>query len=33
MRETSDRLCEEYKLSVIEEKKCPKSKIDYRKFL
>ena len=32
MRETSDRLCEEYKLSVIEEKKCPKSKIDYRNF-
>ena len=32
MRETSDRLCEEYKLSVIKEKKCPKSKIDYRNF-
>lgn len=32
MRETSDRLCEEYKLSVIQEKKCPKSKIDYRNF-
>ena len=29
MRETSDRLCEEYKLSVIQEKQCPKSKIDY----
>lgn len=33
MRDTSDRLCEEYKLSVIEEKKCPKSNIDYRNFL
>lgn len=32
MRATSDRLCEEYNLSVIEEKKCPKSKIDYRNF-
>ena len=32
MRETSDRLCEEYRLSVIEEKKCEKSNIDYRKF-
>ena len=32
MRETSDRLCEEYKLSVIQEKQCPKSKIDYRNF-
>lgn len=32
MRETSDRLCEEYKLSVIHEKKCPKSKIDYRNY-
>lgn len=32
MRETSDRLCEEYKLSVIKEKQCPKSKIDYRNF-
>lgn len=29
MRETSDRLCEEYKLSVLKEKKCPKSNIDY----
>ena len=33
MRYTSDRLCEEYKLSVMEEKKCPKSKIDYSNFL
>lgn len=33
MRDTSDRLCEEYKLSVIKEKKCPKSKIDYSNFL
>ena len=32
MRETSDRLCEEYKLSVIKEKVCAKSKIDYEKF-
>lgn len=32
MRETSDRLCEEYNLSVIEEKKCPKSNIDYSNF-
>lgn len=33
IRDTSDRLCEEYKLSVIKEKKCPKSKIDYSNFL
>ena len=32
MRETSDRLCEEYNLSVLKEKKCPKSNIDYSKF-
>lgn len=32
MRETSDRLCEEYNLSVIEEKKCPKSNINYSNF-
>ncbi len=32
MRETSDRLCEEYKLSVLKEKKCPKSNIDYSNF-
>lgn len=32
MRETSDRLCEEYSLSVLKEKKCPKSNIDYSKF-
>ncbi len=32
MRETSDRLCEEYNLSVLKEKRCPKSNIDYSKF-
>ena len=32
MRETSDRLCEEYKLSVLEEKPCGKYNIDYRKY-
>lgn len=32
MRETSDRLCEEYNLSVLKEKKCPKSNIDYSMF-
>ena len=32
MRNTSDRLCEEYNLSVIEEKKCPKSKLKYENF-
>ena len=32
MRATSDRLCEEYNLSVLQEKKCEKSKIDYSKF-
>ena len=32
MRETSDRLCEEYKLSVIQEKPCGKHNIDYTKY-
>lgn len=32
MRETSDRLCEEYNLIVLKEKRCPKSNIDYSKF-
>lgn len=32
MRETSDRLCEEYKLSVIKEKPCGKHNIDYTKY-
>lgn len=32
IRETSDRICEENRLSVIEEKKCPKSKINYNNF-
>lgn len=32
MRETSDRLCEEYKLSVIKEKPCGKYNIDYTKY-
>lgn len=32
MRETSDRLCEEYRLSVIKEKPCGKHNIDYTKY-
>ena len=32
MRETSDRICEEYKLSVIKEKPCGKHNIDYTKY-
>ena len=32
MRETSDRLCEEYKLNVLEEKPCGKYNIDYTKY-
>ena len=32
IRETSDRICEENRLSVIDEKKCPKSKINYNNF-
>lgn len=32
MRETSDRLCEEYKLSVLKEKPCGKYNIDYTKY-
>jgi len=32
LRATSDSLCEEYKLNVIEEKKCTKSKINYDNF-
>ena len=32
MRNTSDRLCEEYKLSVIKEKASPKSKLKYDNF-
>lgn len=32
MRETSDRLCEEYKLNVLEEKICGKYNIDYTKY-
>lgn len=32
MRETSDRLCEEYKLSVIKEKPCGKHNIDYTRY-
>lgn len=32
MRETSDRLCEEYKLSVLKEKPCGKHNIDYTKY-
>lgn len=32
IRKTSDDLCREYGLSVIEEKPCGKSKIDYTKF-
>ena len=33
MRAISDSLCKEYKLSVIEEKPCPKSSINYGNFL
>jgi hypothetical protein len=32
MRNVSDRLCEEYKLSVIQEKPCGKYNIDYTKY-
>lgn len=32
MRETSDRICKENNLSVLKEKKCPKSNIEYEKF-
>ena len=32
MREISDRLCEEYRLSVIKEKPCGKYNIDYTKY-
>jgi len=32
MRNTSDRLCEEYNLNVIQEKECPKSKLKYENF-
>lgn len=33
LRETSDLLCGEYGLSVIQEKSCPKSKINYSNYL
>lgn len=33
IRATSDSLCEEYGLSVLKEKACPKSKINYENFL
>ena len=33
LRATSDALCDEYGLSVIKEKACPKSKINYSKYL
>ena len=33
LRETSDLLCDEYGLSVIQEKACPKSKINYSNYL
>lgn len=33
LRDTSDRLCEEYHLSVLKEKECPKSKLKYENFL
>ena len=32
MRETSDRICEEYNLNVLEEKKCSKSNLNYSNF-
>lgn len=32
MRETSDRICEEYKLNVLQEKPCGKHNIDYTKY-
>jgi len=32
LRQTSDRLCEEYNLSVLKEKKCGKYNIDYTKY-
>lgn len=32
LRNISDRICEEYGLSVIKEKKCKKSKIDYSNY-
>ena len=32
IRDTSDRLCEEYSLSVIKEKEVPKSKLKYENF-
>ena len=33
LRDTSDRLCDEYHLSVLKEKECPKSKLKYENFL
>lgn len=33
MRDTSDNLCREHNLSVIEEKRCPKSKLQYKNFV
>ena len=33
LRDTSDNLCREYNLSVIEEKKCKRSNLQYRNFM
>ena len=33
LRDTSDRICEEYNLKILKEKECPKSKLKYENFV